>query len=168
MPNWVRNNVEFGNKQVINDLINEHGEFDFNKIIPMPEILEDENKDKFDKMTQEERLLFLKDNDDCADWYSWRIHFWGCKWNASETVVHHENFVSFDTPWSMPEEVYVAISKKYQTTVRVEFADEVIAENSGVAVYENGKLVEYEQGDEDFCDKIWGWSDKEEMEGGNM
>ena len=48
MPNWVRNHVEFGTDKVLKDCIDEKGEFDFNKILPMPKVLEE---DGFDKMT---------------------------------------------------------------------------------------------------------------------
>lgn len=167
MPNWVMNHVKFGTDKVIKDCVtnkHSHEEFDFNKIIPMPDILEDDNKDKFNAMTQEERLLFLKENDNCDDWYSWRIRFWGTKWNASDTAIINDNNVVFQTAWSMPEPVYKAISEKYHTTVEVEFADEGIVENSGRVVYDNGEEVLYEPWDKDRYDEFWGWGEDNEDE----
>lgn len=134
----------------------ENRDIDFNKIIPMPKILEDDSQEEFNKMTLEERLVFLKENDGCDDWYSWRIRFWGCKWGASETCVIDKTHVTFQTPWNMPEEIFKAISKKFNTTVVVEYADECISENSGRVVYENGKELSYEQGDDKFYDIVWG------------
>ena len=125
----------------------------------MPKALEED--DGLDKMTQEERLLFLRDNDNCSDWYSWHVHFWGTKWNSSETYVIDDYNVEFDTAWNMPEEIFREISKKYNTTVEVEYADEGIVENSGRTVYENGMLIEDEPGDEEFRNKVWGWANGE-------
>lgn len=159
MPNWVRNNVKFGTDKVIKECIvkDENGveKFDFNKVIPMPKVLEEENG--FNKLTLEERLLFLKENDNCDNWYDWNVHYWGTKWNSSETCVVNDKEVEFETAWSMPEPVLQEISRKYNTTVEVEYADEGITENSGRVMYENGVEVYYEPGDEKFCKKIWGW-----------
>lgn len=161
MPNWVLNNVKFGTDKVLKECLtteNGHTEFDFEKVVPMPDILrDDEEENKFDKLTLEEQLLFLKENDGCKDWYNWRCRFWGCKWNASDTFAIGDHEVSFMTPWSLPDEIYKAISKKYNTTVEVEYADESIGENSGKVLYENGEQVEYEQGDSGFRDEIWGY-----------
>ena len=172
MPNWVLNNVKFGTDKVLKECMttkNGHIDFDFEKILPMPDVLkdEDESGDKFEKLTQEEKLLFMRDNANCTDWYSWRLRFWGCKWNANDTYQTSDTEVSFQTPWSMPDEIYRAISKKYHTTVEVEYADESIEDNSGKAVYEDGVEVEYEQGDADFRDYLWGYEPEKE-EGGDM
>lgn len=157
MPNWVKNNVEFGSEEVIKKCMDDRNvDIDFDKIIPMPKILEDDSKEEFNKMTLEERLVFLKENDGCDDWYSWRLKFWGCKWGASETYIVDKTHVTFQTPWSMPDEIFKAISKKFNTTVVVEYADEGISENSGRVVYKNGEELSYEQGDGKFYDRVWG------------
>lgn len=165
MPNWVRNHVEFGTDKVLKDCIDEKGKFDFNKILPMPKVLEEDGG--FDKMTQEERLLFLKENDDCNDWYSWHTHFWGTKWNADETQVIDDYTVEFDTAWNMPDGIFKAISKKYSTFINVKYADEDLGSNCGTCTYENGEETSWEDGDRDFAEKIWGWGEQEE-EGGDM
>lgn len=160
MPNWVENIVRFDTSKVMKDCIKKHAEretleFDFNEILPMPKILDDEGN--FDKLTQEERLLFLKENDGCDNWYSWRLRFWGCKWNASETQIIDGRTVKFQTPWSMPDNIFRAISKKYNTTVTVLYADESWGYNCGLAEYENGEEVDYESKDSDegFSEKVW-------------
>lgn len=42
----------------------------------------------------------------CADWYDWRIHNWGTKWNACCSEIARtsdcECTINFDTAWSMP------------------------------------------------------------------
>ena len=155
MPNWIKNNVEFGSEEVIKQCMDdENRDIDFNKIIPMPKILEDD--EGLEKLSLEERLVFLKENDGCDDWYNWRIRFWGCKWGASETYIVDKTHVTFQTPWDMPEEIFKSISKKFNTRVVVEYADECISENSGRVVYENGEEITYEQGDAGFYDRVWG------------
>lgn len=161
MPNWVRNKVKFGTDQVIKDCmtIRETGnkEFDFNKVIPMPKELEEENG--FEKLTMEEKLIFLKENDNCDNWYDWNVKHWGTKWNSSETFVVNDKEVEFDTAWSTPEPIFKAISKKYNTTVKVGFADEAIGENCGILAYKNGEETYYKEGDADFAERIWGYKD---------
>lgn len=164
MPNWVLNHVKFGTDKVLKDCIKEESGrtfFDFNKIIPMPSVLDDENKDAFDKMTVEEKLLFLKENDNCDNWYDWRIHFWGTKWNANDTSVINDYEVEFQTAWSMPEPILEEISKKYHTVVDVSYADEGIVENSGIVIYEDGVEIEYIPGDQKFYDDFWGWNSED-------
>ena len=159
MPNWVRNHIEFGTDKVLKECITkterDMDEFDFNKVIPMPKELEEENG--LEKLTIEERLLFLKEHNGCDNWYDWCIQNWGTKWNSNETFIINDKVVEFDTAWSMPEPVLREISRKYNTTVRVEFADEGIIENSGTVIYEDGMEVFYEPGDDRFRKKVWGW-----------
>lgn len=169
MPNWVKNIVRFDTDKVIKECVRkENGRqlFDFNKIIPMPKVLEDDGD--FDKLTQEERLLFLKENDNCDDWYSWRLRYWGCKWNTSNTYVVDKYTVEFETPWGMPDKIYEAISEKYKTVVRVIYADECYGYNCGRAKYENGVEVDYESknGDEEFSENVWGSDEGFEEEHG--
>lgn len=155
MPNWVKNNVEFGSEEVIKKCMDDKNrDMDFNKIIPMPKILEDD--EGLEKLSLEERLLFVEENEGCDNWYDWRINFWGCKWGASETYVVDKTHVTFQTPWSMPEKIFREISKKFNTRVVVEYADEGISENSGRVVYENGEEITYEPGDDGFYDRVWG------------
>ena len=170
MPNWVKNNVRFGTDKVLKECLDEKGHFDFNKVIPMPEVLKDENG--LDKLTQEERLLFLKDNDGCDNWYDWSIRNWGCKWNANETIKIDNKTVSFQTPWSMPDPIFLEISRKYKTTVVVEYGDECIAENSGRVEYYDGEEMCYIEGDGEYVDKVWEVNEPDEgfswKEGGDM
>lgn len=161
MPNWVRNHVKFGTDKVIKDCItNKRGvsEFDFDKVIPMPDVLNED--DGLDKMTMEERLLFLRENRNCDNWYDWCVEFWGTKWNANETIVLNDKEVWFDTAWSMPEPIFEEISRKYHTTVKVAYADEGIIENSGIVLYKDGEEVARSDGNKRLCAKIWNWDDE--------
>jgi len=164
MPNWVRNKVKFGTDKVLKDcVIEERGrrEFDFNKIIPMPKELEEEGG--LEKLTLEQRLVFLKENGGCDNWYDWSIKHWGTKWNANDTIVVNDYEVVFDTAWSTPDTIFRAISAKYNTTVEVDYADESIGTNCGKISYDNGEEIDYEDkdGDEGFSAAIWGWDDED-------
>ncbi len=158
MPNWVRNVVTFGDESVIKDtVVKEHGRdlFDFDKIIKMPEELDPDSDRFIDKLSLEEKMLFLKEHK-ADDWYHWRIANWDTKWNASETVVISKKKVIFETAWSAPLKIFKEISKKYHTKVTVRFADECITENSGKIIYEDGIEVDYIEGDKAFCRRVWG------------
>ena len=47
MPNWVLNNVKFGTDKVLKECMttkNGHADFDFEKILPMQDVLKDEDE----------------------------------------------------------------------------------------------------------------------------
>lgn len=158
MPNWVKSIAVFGTKKVLEDCIVKEPEikerFDLDKVIPMPK--EYDKEKPFEGMTMEEELLFKKANAGCEDWYSWRCKHWGTKWNTDETVVLDDNMVTFNTAWNMPDEVFLEISRKYHTMVKVVYADESMTENAGYIVYDNGHVLLNDCGkDEEFRDKVW-------------
>lgn len=83
MPNWIVNHLEiYPNKtdnveEVIDFLkkylteVDDHVFFDFNKVIPSPDIW-------FDMLPREERFKSENQRVDLA----WRRKHWGCKWNS--------------------------------------------------------------------------------------
>lgn len=97
-----------------------------------------------------------------SSWYDWSVNNWGTKWNACSTYYIDENHIEFETAWSMPEEIFKELSKKYNTLVRVEYADEDLGNNCGISIYENGKLIEDIIEDRQFALDVWGWEDNEE------
>ena len=121
----------------------------------MPDELNEESDRYIDKLSLEERMLFLKEHEGEDNWYDWRIANWDTKWNASETVVLNKKKVIFDTAWSAPFKIFREISKKYHTKVTVRYADEGITENSGKVIYEDGVEVDYIEGDKAFCRRVW-------------
>ena len=110
MPNWCQNEVtvigdtqaeilEF--KKYVTD-----GRYDFvfDAIIPMPENI------------KETTYNHLKTNAQ-RNWYDWAIENWGTKWDANDVqsvdtdktiVVYY-----FDTAWSPPEPICVALRTKF-------------------------------------------------------
>lgn len=45
-------------------------------------------------------------------WFGWRWTNWGVKWNASESQIFDDG-VLFNTPWSEPAPIIIALIKKY-------------------------------------------------------
>ena len=87
------------------------------------------------------------------DWYSWRIHNWGTKWNALESNIVYDingelSEVDFETAWNFPDPIIQKLSELFPD-VRVEFvyADEDTSYNTGTGVYEGGVLVDCEYPD---------------------
>ena len=143
-------------------------EFDFNTILPIPKELEGTqaplkiiSQEEYDK--QEERIVKgeLTDSEkrfgvsrgltqELADeyeqrfgytnWYDWQCSNWGTKWNANDVYWGDDNeYVSFNTAWSTPFDLFVSLSKKYpQATFEIEYADEDFGYNVGQYTLENG------------------------------
>ena len=134
MPNWCFNNVsvvtcndtalaknqlnKFQEECFIKDKkgnLPEDIDFDFNKIIPMPESLRITSP----AHNKEEEDIYKKNvyKYGHGDWYSWSIDKWGTKWNASSTYINdiQDNYFdfSFNTAWSPPIPLLKALSEKY-------------------------------------------------------
>lgn len=152
----------------------EDRDFDFNTIAPIPtelvgttsptRIISQEDYDKQEEriakgdLTEGEKTFGVSRgitqamHDDFverfgfADWYGWQINNWGTKWNASSVYWSDDNdFVSFNTAWSTPFDLLVALSKKYpQATFEVEYADEDFGYNVGRYVLQNGEEIDTE------------------------
>jgi hypothetical protein len=76
------------------------------------------------------------------DWYSWSRDAWGTKWNAYSQEVRENGDIKFETAWSTPEPVFVALSRKYpDVEIQVRYADEDFGHNVGEFTYKNGDVV---------------------------
>lgn len=75
-------------------------------------------------------------------WYAWNNRNWGVKWEASSVEAHHPEdgkalCYTFESPWGIPNEVMLELSRQYPTvTLELEFQEE----NGwgGTIVYDNG------------------------------
>lgn len=75
-----------------------------------------------------------------ATWYEWRIKNWGTKCN-NIGFKRSNNTMIFETAWGFPEEIILELSQKYpDTTFRCKFADELIPENSGKLLIQDGEI----------------------------
>lgn len=96
------------------------------------------------------------------DWYDWSIEKWGTKWNASSGRIDDENqVIEFDTAWSMPENIFRALS--HHTPLRVVYADEDLGSNCGMEDYfvdeDGNEHVEIVmKGSVELANDTWGYS----------
>lgn len=103
---------------------NDEGYFDFNTFVPEP----DSEKDcppKYNFNTplgkaMNDRNLSIIDGKDWFNWYDWRIHYWGTKWNCGEESRCYYDFdkikegysyfcpiyVHFTTAWNAPFPIF--------------------------------------------------------------
>ena len=129
MPNHITNRIKLiGEPAEIRRLM-EHiksdelglGTIDLNKIIPMP--------------------------DDVDDSYSWCIANWGTKWNSygydSFDTSDNTDTIFFLTAWSAPHPILEKLTTMFPTiTFEHEWADEDIGSNCGRRTYYDGERTE--------------------------
>jgi hypothetical protein len=136
MPNWCENDLVIkGKPKDLNELVefvksSDENIFDFDKIIPMPEVLKGvmtgfitidgkkyENWRKDDTGIEQEELDRWREEYGHDNWYSWSIENWGTKWNASEpfvaTLCDDRITYTFNTAWSPPIPVIAALAEKF-------------------------------------------------------
>ena len=118
MPNWCSNEVSvYGDEEDIKAfkefVTNGEKVFDFNKILPMPKVLD---SDASSKLTKEESASRIKkyghDN-----WYDWRVDNWGTKWDVPNAELQWEGETdleySIETAWAPPEGIHQALVDKF-------------------------------------------------------
>ena len=76
------------------------------------------------------------------NWYDWNLKYWGCKWDASDVVVEHEDdrlSYHFETPWSHPLEFFQAVVSLFP---ELDFSIRFLEEQGwgGEAIGHDGKL----------------------------
>lgn len=140
MPNWCSNYISIeATEELQNEIAefvhSEKSDFDFEKIIPMPENIYRGN------FGAEEEKLYGKNN-----WYDWSIEHWGTKWNA-EIVDASPNSYALDTAWSPCEPVIAELARLFPAAKIVHRYEEPGWGFCGEDVYQNGTLVYKMQGD---------------------
>lgn len=79
-------------------------------------------------------------------WYGWCTQNWGTKWNndpETRVVDDETGTLCFDTAWSMPEPVFMELSRQYpELTIEVSWADEDYGYNLGTCQYRNGECID--------------------------
>ena len=104
----------------------------FKKLLPVPEVLDNvqsvgllgglpsmyvENGDgkRHTRPATDEEIAEIEATG-FPDGYEWRIHHWGCKWDACQsTAAKGDRCISlrFDTPWAPPEPFVEALRKRW-------------------------------------------------------
>lgn len=148
MPNWTYNVIEMdgiGRKRSLFST-DKSGNmyFDFNKLIPEPKTAEECIRKYGEKYIDHGDCALMHTEDDSwFNWYDWHCGFWGTKWNSVDTLIE-EDWVAFDTAWSAPGPIFIALSKKYpKEKIRVysDYEDGFKTES----VYLGGKEVYYKE-----------------------
>jgi hypothetical protein len=139
MPNWTSNRLYIeGNPSDIREFLDairsQDQLFDFNRIIPMPELLRETatghcfidgkpvtswyvgreasagNPEEVRAFTREEECA-LRDIG-YSNWYDWANSNWGTKWNACDPRIDDSEIdrgyveITFDTAWCAPEPIF--------------------------------------------------------------
>jgi hypothetical protein len=144
---------------------------DFNKVAPIPNELKGTrspvhiiSKEEYDEQERRIRENELTDNEKKwglsrgltqelideykskfghADWYGWQIQNWGTKWNAYDQFSIDENEIEFNTAWSTPVNLLIALSEMFpEVTFEVRYADEDFGYNVGEYTLYGGELVQ--------------------------
>ena len=157
MPNWTSNRIyiegEQANIRAFLETVKWEDElFDFNRIIPMPELLKHtgsgNNTVEGKKVTSwyviqpstkespEQVRLFTEQEETelkaigHSDWYSWSVQNWGTKWNACRAEIddnseHGYTEITIETAWSAPVPVLQKMVEMFpRLTFRCEWRDE--------------------------------------------
>ena len=145
MPNHVTNKLvangsEQDTKNIFSSLKTETSDFDFNKILPMPEELKDTTSG-----SSEIRNPVLIEKYGYDNWYNWSNANWGTKWNAYEVEHISDTEVQFDTAWSCADNLIAKLSSLHPTVEFIlTYADEDTGSNCGIITYKEGKTVLFE------------------------
>lgn len=130
MPNWVRNQIDiFGTIDKVKEFQDhiaikpefysegegEHG-FSFHSFITPQDMTVDEYKGTVSVTGPTGAVVGTSG----GNWYDWNIANWNTKWDAcdvniaiSNTTMSEAMSISFDTAWSPPEPVFLAMVEQY-------------------------------------------------------
>lgn len=137
MPNWCSNTVSIIHPPSMTEEIiafladpEEKLHFSLNKIVPMPELPEDDSGQ----------------NAVIPNWYSWRVEHWGTKWDvdcAPPSLMniddnHNMLVYSFDSAWNSPIEAINVLAEKYSQAYLHLVYDEPGMDFSGTVVWSGG------------------------------
>lgn len=173
MPNYVANKIVLvGSDEDITKVVEfvkgDNGVFDFNRIVPMPEtfrkydttnhpngkqlvvgepigyekgapIVTEELIEEYKRATREQWEKY-----GVVGWYDWSRRYWGTKWNSCDAMYCGAGVFYFDTAWSAPIPVLVALSELFtDVEIQFAFADEDCSYNTGEGTINNGEIEAY-------------------------
>lgn len=158
MPNWCQNRVLIkGPIEEVTELLkyveDDTTTFSLNKIIPMPQPLENTPSPQREEDVVKANLEAFG----AKDWYDWHISNWGTKWNVNATINYdscggaapgvflgpetREVDISFDSAWNPPLLVYPVLAKLFPNTNIYISYDESGCDFAGWELYTNGEKV---------------------------
>jgi len=155
------------------------GEFDFEKILPMPEALKGISSG-FTNIDGEQVSLWREVDGESvaisvveqaelvrdygtASWYDWCVENWGTKWNAYETDIVYDGTTSieftFNTAWSMPIPIFEELSRRF-TDLR--FSVQAFDEGWNFAAVghfdHDGVFIDEEQANDEIYEEVYGYA----------
>lgn len=163
MPNWCWNTLTLTTdnpkqfERLVQGIAGDSTQpFDFNRLIPEPkELLEVESPNN--KNPDE---MIRKYGYSC--WYEWRCANWGTKWNAKDPEFSIESptslRITFLTAYCPPLPILETLSAKFSFT-HIEYSYEGDEGYWGKMSFEEGELVESEEGDMDCEYRIKEWGE---------
>lgn len=140
MPNYCENYLYIkGTEDMVNSVLNfvksAENEFDFERVIPMPDFI-------CEGAVGTKELELYGEN----SWYGWSIKNWGTKWNSVDVEIDNEE-IQFLTAWSPCEPVIAALAKKFPTVSFTYTFCEPGMCFCGKRAYENGEIIFSYDGD---------------------
>lgn len=178
MPNYVDNILEIRSRNddaedIINFIkqhYNDEGYFDFNTFVPEPSS-EKECPPKYNFNTQvgqahKDMSLEVIDGKEWFNWFDWRIHYWGVKWNCNGSKSCYDLqkirecydefspvYIHFKTAWNAPFPIF-NLCYKLHPELDIEIVCHSI-ENGEYSVFiDNGDTVSYEEWDLRFLREL--------------
>lgn len=144
MPNYCYNSLSISGsnetlKKIYNLVHSDDNEFDFEKIIPMPDYI------FRGSLGAEEEKIYGKNN-----WYDWSIEHWGTKWNSCDAHCDWSpDFLEYDfeTAWSPCEPVIKALATMFPDTKIFYNYSEGGMCFLGKQEFENGRMTYSAEGD---------------------
>ena len=163
MPNYCYNSLSIrGSSETLKKICNlVHGddnEFDFEKIIPMPDYIY-----RGDFGPKEEKI-YGKDN-----WYDWSCEQWGTKWNSVDA--HCEWFCDtiefdFQTAWSPCEPIIKELAARFpDTRILYSYFEDGVG-FCGKQEFENGRMTYSAEGD--YAEHWFESCDEEDEDGSEI
>lgn len=165
MPNWVTNRIRIkGSQEELEAILKQHivkftrkdgsedEYFDFNTVIPEPQLEEDCPPEyRIDKTYRVS--IERSESRPWFDWYSWRCSKWGTKWNSSDTQICGEPMdgeieIWFETAWSAAYPIYERFAMMHPTLeIEAAYVEEQGPEYTGRTRFKGGEVVEDEAPD---------------------
>ena len=150
-------------KEVLSILLDEEGNVDFNKALPIPMELEgtqcptiiissSDYQEQEEKITNGENVFTrgitrkmskeLIEKFGFDNWYDWQLNVWGTKWNAYNQKELRDNSFQFETAWATPSNFVQNFSKMFpEVTFEMKYADEDMGYNVGKYHLKNGEYI---------------------------
>lgn len=120
MPNWCGNTLTFESRKSIREFLEPYVtktkdgdyEFDFDKIIPVPDALRITAQPGTTDKELQERYKSNEEKYGFAHWYDFCVAKWGTKWTGQGDFNHDETAFVFQTAWSPPTPIIEELAKK--------------------------------------------------------